>query len=103
MVADIAGSFAGDEGLIGIAAQLATVGDAQLARVLSSHLSGLLSCLVVADKDSRRRLVDGLPGPNPHVPNFAILTHMLPYRCEPLLIRHACRQPRPEPLRATCV
>ena len=71
----------GDQGLIGIAAQLATVGDTQLARVLSSHLSGTLPCVVVADRDSRQRLIDGLPGPNPFVPNFAILTHMLPYRC----------------------
>ena len=66
---------------MGVVAQLATVGDAQLARILSSQYAGQLSCCVVADKAAYRRLVDSLPGPDPHVPNFAILTHMQPYGC----------------------
>jgi len=74
-------SVVGDAGLVGVLAQLATVGDEQLARILSTQYAGQLSCCVVADKAAYRRLVDGLRGPDPHVPNFAILTHMQPYRC----------------------
>lgn len=73
--------LAGDAGMVGVLAQLATVGDEQLARILSTQYAGQLSCCVVADKAAYRRLVDGLRGPDPHVPNFAILTHMQPYRC----------------------
>jgi hypothetical protein len=71
---------AGDEGVVGVTARLATVDDEPLARVLSAQYRGLMCVVTVADMPCRDRMAKMLAQHKFPMPDMLALTQSIPYR-----------------------
>jgi len=70
----------GDEGFVGVLAQLITIDDDRLARVAAAAMRTLLAVVVVKDADARARLVATLSAKKYPTPDVLALTHVAAYR-----------------------
>ncbi len=73
--------IAGEQGLMGVLAQLGTVDDHRLARILAAHYRSLLAVLIVASEQTRTVLTHRLQSANQPLPDMLCLTHSQPFRC----------------------
>lgn len=71
---------AGDEGVVGVMARLATIDDEPLARIVSAQYRGLLGVVVLADMQCRERLVRALTQSKLPVPDMLALTQTQPHK-----------------------
>lgn len=70
---------AGDAGLVGVFAQLATVDDRQLGAVLAASQRATLAVVVVADAAARQRVAAGLARDKYAAPDMLPMTNMIPW------------------------
>ena len=66
--------------VVGNFAQLLSIANEELARVLSLHLRSLLCVVVVSTNDCRHRLGQQLQASQRPVPDFLSLTHTQPFK-----------------------
>ena len=66
--------------MVGVLAQLGTVDDHRLARILAAHYRSLLAVLIVADEKTRQSLSERLQSSNRPQPDILCLTHAQPFR-----------------------
>ena len=66
--------------VLGVMAQLISIPDEHLARVLSAQYRSLLTVLAVATNGCRQRLTEGLQLAQRPLPDFMCMTHAHPYR-----------------------
>ncbi len=71
---------AGDEGVVGVTARLATVDDEPLARVVSAQYRGMLQVVTVADMPCRERMAKLVAKHKLPVPDMLALTQSIPFR-----------------------
>ncbi|KAK9843600.1 hypothetical protein WJX84_002029 [Apatococcus fuscideae] len=69
-----------EPGLVGVLAQLGTVDDHRLARILAAHYRSLLAVLIVAGEKTRQTLSRRLQSANRPQPDILCLTHSQPFR-----------------------
>lgn len=66
--------------VVGVMAQLLSIGDESLAQVLSTHLRGLISVVVLASASCRDRLRQQLQARSSPIPDFLCLSHTQPFK-----------------------